>query len=162
MPKPLVYFAGAIRGDRRFAKTLRELVTYIKSMGFTVLTEHVGEKHPIANLAHKLHKETKDLTAQDIEKRDISWLDSATHVIAEISGSSTGTGREIEYARVKDCFGKTRAKILCLYLKSREFYASPMIRGMTQDRYPNVHVQYYATIREAEEIIKKFIGEDSA
>ena len=50
-----------------------------------------------------------------MERQDIEWLDQATHVIAEISGVSTGTGREIEYARTKGVLGKTPAKILCLY-----------------------------------------------
>jgi len=49
------------------------------------------------------------------------------------------------------------AKVLCLYHKDREFFASPMIRGMTPDRYPNVTVRSYADIAEAKSLIKKFL-----
>lgn len=157
MPKPIVYFAGAIRGDRIFAKTLRELVAYIQSIGYEVLTEHVGKRHPIAYLAHRLHTKGGELKAEDIEKQDIAWLDRATHVIAEISGASTGTGREIEYARTKNIFGKTAAKILCLYRQDREYYASPMIRGLTPERYKNVQVRSYNSVDGAKAIIKNFL-----
>lgn len=152
-----IYFAGAIRGDRRLKKNFQELVRYIQRLGHIVLTEHVGRKHPIASLAKKLGETTKELTAEQIEKRDIEWLNSATCVIAEISGASTGTGREIEYARTKHHFGKTPAKILCLYYKDREFNASPMIRGMTHDRYPNIWILSYRTLREAKKLIKDFL-----
>lgn len=118
----------------------------MKDCGIKVLTEHVGK-----NLTDK------ELTAEEIERRDIEWLNQATHIIAEISGASTGTGREIEYARVKHEFGKIPANNLCLYQKDREFYASPMIRGMTPDRYPNIMVKSYDDIDNVKEIIKEFL-----
>ena len=152
-----VYFAGAIRGERRFKKIFHELIAYIQTLGFEVLTEHVGRSHPIAYQAKKLNEKVEDLTAEQIEQRDIRWLDSATHVIAEISGASTGTGREIEYARMKGKFGKVPAQILVLYKQEREFYASPMIRGMEPERYDNVRVRAYATVTEAKKVISDFL-----
>lgn len=153
----IVYFAGAIRGDRIMAETMQKIVSYIKDLGFTVLTEHVGTEDPIETFAYKIGKTKEDLTAEDIERQDIAWLDQATHVIAEISGASTGTGREIEYGRTKGDFGKTPAKILCVYRKDREFYASPMIRGMSKDRYPNINIHPYKNIKELETIIEGFL-----
>src|SRR3989344_6948194 len=100
--KKQIYFAGAIRGDRVEAENIIALIRYIQELGHEVLTEHIAEKN-ISDASMK---------AEDIEKRDILWLDSATHVIAEISGASTGTGREIEYARTKGQLGKTPAYIL--------------------------------------------------
>jgi predicted house-cleaning noncanonical NTP pyrophosphatase (MazG superfamily) len=144
--KPIVYFAGAIRGDRIAATTMRKLIVSVQDFGARVLAEHVASTNPVDNLP-----------AAAIERRDIAWLDQATHVIAEISGASTGTGREIEYARTKHKMGKPRAKILCLYQREREFYASPMIRGMTQDRYPNVEVRSYKNINEAQRLIRDFL-----
>ncbi|MEK7583734.1 MAG: nucleoside 2-deoxyribosyltransferase [Patescibacteria group bacterium] len=145
---PIVYFAAPMRGDTAYKKTVQALVAYIQSIGYSVLTEHVAaEGTPDINL-----------TAEQIERKDIAWLDTATHVIAEISGASTGVGREIEYARMKGSFGKTPAQILCLYNADREFYASPMIRGMDPDRYPNLAVRPYASVNEAQKVIKKFLG----
>ncbi len=145
--KKQVYFAGAIRGDRIEAENIILLIHYIQRLGHEVLTEHIAERKII----------DKNMKAEDIEKRDIAWLDSATHIIAEISGASTGTGREIEYARTKHHFGKIKANILCLYGEAREFFASPMIRGMTPERYENVSVKKYKDVQEAKEVIEKFL-----
>ena len=142
-----VYFAGAIRGDRAEAENIIALIRHIQGLGYEVLTEHIAEKKV----------SDADMKAEDIEKRDIAWLDSATHVIAEISGASTGTGREIEYARQKHHFGNIKADILCLYDEAREFSASPMIRGMTQERYENIIVKRYKDVQEAKKIIEKFL-----
>ena len=153
----IVYFAGAIRGDRVMGYMIQEIVGYIKGLGFQVLTEHVGSDDPIATFASKIGKTKDTLTAEDIESQDIAWLDQATHVIAEISGASTGTGREIEYARVKGVLGKTPSQILCLYHSDREFYASPMVRGMSQSKYPNVRIKKYKDLSETKVIIKNFL-----
>ena len=85
----IVYFAGAVRGDRVMINTIKEIVVYIKEMGFPVLTEHVGADDPNMILAGKIGKTKETLTVEDIEKQDIIWLNQATHVIAEISGAST-------------------------------------------------------------------------
>ena len=153
----IIYFAGAIRGDRSLAHVMREIVEFVQSLGLAVLTEHVIADDPIATFAGKVGKEKADLLAEDVERQDIAWLDQATHVVAEISGASTGTGREIEYARTKGSFGKVNAKVLCLYHTEREFFASPMVRGMTPDRYPNVAVRSYADVAEAKSLIEKFL-----
>jgi len=153
----IIYFAGAIRGDRSLAHVMREIVEFVQGFGLTVLTEHVIADDPIATFAGKVGKEKADLLAEDVERQDIAWLDQATHVIAEISGASTGTGREIEYARTKGSFGKTEARVLCLYHKDREFSASPMVRGMIPDRYPNIAIRSYADVAEAKSLVKKFL-----
>jgi len=144
----IVYFAAAIRGDRALATIVQQLISFIKNdLHLPVLTEHIGYENPVDTLP-----------AEAIEHRDIEWLNQATHVIAEISGASTGTGREIEYARTKHSFGHVPAKILCLYHTDAEFNASPMIRGMTADRYHNVTVLPYRAIEEAREIVKRFLA----
>lgn len=158
MDNKVVYFAGAIRGDRMMANNMRILVSFIQGLGLKVLTEHVVAEDPIETFANKLGKAKDSLSAEDIERQDIAWLDEATHVIAEISGASTGTGREIEYARTKKYFGKIPAKVLVLYTKEREFFASPMIRGMTVDRYPNMTIEAYTTLDEAQRIIQQFLS----
>jgi hypothetical protein len=155
--KKIVYFAGAIRGDRAMADTIKQTIFYIKELGFPVLTEHVGTDDPIATFAGKVGKTKDTLTAADVEKQDIAWLDQATHVIAEISGASTGTGREIEYARTKGELGMTPAQILCVYHGDREFFASPMVRGMSRKKYPNVRIKKYTDAAAMKKIVKDFL-----
>lgn len=145
--KRIVYFAGAMRGDRTMEKTFHEIIAFLKENGVIVLTEHILDKNA----------DVKN-SPEHIEKRDIAWLDEAAYVIAEISGASTGVGREIEYARTKEHFGKTPAKILCLYHLDREYFASSMVRGMNPERYPNVFVKAYRDIEGAKEIVRSFIG----
>ncbi|MBS3093589.1 hypothetical protein J4456_03355 [Candidatus Pacearchaeota archaeon] len=153
-----VYFAGAIRGDRIVADTIKYLIDYIKiNLQIPVLSEHVGSENPVEEFARKIKKSIDDLLAEDIETQDIQWLDQSTHVIAEISGASTGTGREIEYARTKDHFGKVPAKVLCIYALDREYFASPMIRGMNPEKYPNVIIKSYSSLDEAKDIVKNFL-----
>jgi len=161
MSKPkdiIVYFAGAIRGDRAMAETMKRIVRFIQGLGVPVLTEHVGADDPQEVFAQKTGIKKEAITVYDIERQDIVWLDTATHVIAEISGASTGTGREIEYARTKGRLGKTPAKILCLYQKDRELSASPMIRGMTPDRYENIIVKSYGEFSDIETLTREFLG----
>ncbi|MBI2583422.1 MAG: nucleoside 2-deoxyribosyltransferase [Candidatus Aenigmarchaeota archaeon] len=153
-----VYFAGSIRNDPD-RNTMKELVRFIKSLGYPVLTEHVGADDPIESHAKKLGITKEEHTAEAIERSDIEWLDQATHVVAEISWESTGVGREIEYGRMKGRFGKISAEVLCLYREDREFFASPMIRGMTPDRYPNVRVSAYKNLEEAKEMIRNFLSD---
>ena len=154
----IIYFAGAIRGDRVAAAEIRDMIIFIRLMGLSVLTEHIIEADTVTAHAKVMGKDRASVTAEDIERQDMAWLDQATHVIAEISGSSTGTGREIEYARNKEHFGKVPAKVLCLYKKERESIASPMVRGMSPEKYPNVKVVSYDSMSAAKEIIKEFLG----
>ena len=153
-----VYFAGAIRGDRILAEIIIKLINYIKTdLKLQVLTEHVGSEKPIEAFAEKIGKSVENLSAEDIEKQDIDWLNQSSHIIAEISGASTGTGREIEYARTKEHFGKVPAKVLCIYQLDREYFASPMIRGMTKDKYPNISIKSYKSLDEAKELVRLFL-----
>ncbi len=154
----LVYFAAAIRGDRAMANLVLDLINFIRQdLSIIVLTEHLASSDPNLVLATKLGKEKINLTVVDIENQDITWLDSATHFIAEVSGASTGTGREVEYARVKEHFGKVPAKVLCIYQIDKEAQVSAMIRGMSRESYPNVQVESYKDLFEAKDLIRDFL-----
>lgn len=112
-----VYFAGAIRGDRCVAETIIQLIEYIKKdCNLPVLSEHVGSEKPVEEFANKIGKSIDTLLVEDIEEQDINWIDQSTHVIAEISGASTGTGREIEYARQRNILEKYPRKFYA-YIK---------------------------------------------
>ncbi len=158
MDEKILYFAGAVTGDRVAAGSITAMIRYIQSLNIKVLSEHIAEERPNEFLAAIFGKKEHELTAEDIETQDITWLNEATHVIAEITGPSTGTGREVEYARTKGHFGKIPAEVLCLYQLEKEMQASKMIRGMKKEKYPNVTVRVYKEIEEAKEIIKKFLN----
>ena len=157
MDKKVVYFAGSVRGDRCAVKTMKFLIESIQAEGIPVLSEHIIADNPAKALLKKA-KEKKMTEAETIEHQDMAWLNQANHVIAEVSGASTGTGREIEYARLKEQIGEKPTKILAIYLKRRELLVSAMILGMKSDRYPNVAVRPYETEKEAWGIIKEFLG----
>lgn len=154
-----IYFAGAIRGDRIAAENMREIVSFMKSLGHIVLSEHVAQDNPKAVFSGRIGKKEKDVTERDIQLQDVKDVDESTHLVAEVTGVSTGTGIEIGHAEAKVIPGKRPKKILCLYLKEREASVSAMIRGMTKDRYPNVTVASYSTLKEAKEIILEFLNE---
>jgi len=155
--KKVVYIAGAIRRDREVTDAIQHIVGTVQSLGLTLLNEQIDADDPLLALAQKMGKLKEQVTARDIEEQDITWLDQSTHVIAEVSDASTGTGREIEYARTKGSLGKTSAHILCLYQAERELLVSPMIRGMDSGRYPNIVLGAYKNIAEAEKMIATFL-----
>lgn len=156
--KPTVYFAGAVRGDRVAAETIQALIRFIRDdLDIPVLSEHLEADDPFEELGKKIGKTRSEVTSADIERQDIAWVEQATHVVAEISGASTGTGREIEYARIKGQLGKIPAQILCLYREDREANVSAMITGMTPDRYTNVTIRSYGSLSGVKATIRSFL-----
>lgn len=154
-----VYFAGSITGDRSRASMFKEIISAIQSTNARVLTEHFALENPNAHLANFLGKKYEDLTPEDIETQDMAWINESTHVVAEISSPSTGTGREIEYARSKHLYGHVPAEILCLY--AHDAKPSKMITGMA-DRYLNIRVQEYSSLEDMQEKVKKFFEEKNS
>ena len=150
MFRSIVYFAGAIRGDRVAAEAMIALVDFLKELGVSVPSEHVRTVDPVKYFDEKIGKGSK-LSEEEIERQDTEWVNQATHLLAEVSGASTGTGIEISHARAH---GK---KILCLYRKDRELVVSAMVRGMTKKRYPNVSIKTYTSLDEAKAFVKEFI-----
>lgn len=144
----VVYFSAAIRGDRVMAGTIKELAQFVKSLPVIFLNPRIGDDDPVSH----------DMLAHEIEKRDIDEVNRCTHLIAEISGASSGVGREIERAHMKHYLGYRRAEVLSLCKRQYEHSASPMLMGMDKDRYPNVTVALYADVSEAKAHIKKFLG----
>lgn len=155
----LVFFSAPIKGEReKVERIIMKLGNWIKMKGFTIVNEHVVTENPRKSLAEKFGKSLNELTVEEIEQYNTSKLCEAHYVIAEVSGASTGVGREVEFARTKGYFGFPPAKILCLYHKDYENSASPMILGMGKEKYPNVTVASYQNIEEAQYIIKDFLG----
>ena len=72
-------------------------------------TEKSSSYRPISQYSDEA---TRLSTERTIYKRDIEWLKKSRAVIAEVSGASTGTGREIEKAV------RMKKPVFCLYHKS--------------------------------------------
>lgn len=109
------YFAGSIRGGREKALWYEELIMFLGGHG-EVLTEHIGSRE-LSSYGESTG------TDEDIYTRDVSWIDEADVVVADVSVTSLGVGYEIGYAEAK---GKS---IICLYQKEEGKRLSAMIAG---------------------------------
>lgn len=114
MSETTIYFCGSIRGGRDDAALYQNLIEHIETHG-TVLSEHVGHDD--------VEQEEKDRSEQEIYERDVSWLEEADIVIAEVTTPSLGVGYELAYAE------KLGKPILCLYRPDSEHALSAMVRG---------------------------------
>ena len=110
-----IYFAGAIRGGREDAEFYFNIIHYLEKSG-AVLTEHVGS----TALSEKGEVSQTD---NDIFQRDLSWLQSADAVVAEVSTPSLGVGYELGIAE------KLKIPVLCLYRPIKGKRLSAMING---------------------------------
>jgi 2'-deoxynucleoside 5'-phosphate N-hydrolase len=110
-----IYFAGSIRGGREDKEIYLQIIEYLSEYG-KVLTEHVGSQN-INDFGES------NLSDNQIYNRDISWLQEADVMIAEVSTPSLGVGYEIGKAE------EMNKKILCLYRSQQEKKLSAMING---------------------------------
>ena len=111
-----------LRGGRERVE-LYEFIIKTTALYGEVLTEHVGSK----DLSSFGEKKRSD---EEIFQRDISWIDEADMVLADVSSPSLGVVYEIAYAESK---GK---KIVCLYEEQEGKRFSAMIAG-------NSHCEIY-------------------
>ena len=133
-----IYFAGAIRGGRDDKALYMQLIQELASYG-TVLTEHVGSEHLTAAGEHR--------DDAFIYNRDMSWIEEADVIIAEVSTPSLGVGYEI--AKAEDM----QKQILCLHRQDAQRRLSAMINGNSRTRVVN-----YNTFEEAKEHLKQFFS----
>jgi nucleoside 2-deoxyribosyltransferase len=80
-----------------------------------------------------------------IYDRDVTWLQSADVVVAEVTTPSLGVGYEIALAE------SLKKPILCLFRKQEDRLLSAMIAGNK-----GLTVQEYATIEDIEVIFSEF------
>lgn len=133
-----IYFAGSIRGGRENRGLYFQLIQRLSKYG-QVLTEHVGDKE-ITELGES------DQSDEYIYNRDMSWLQEAEVVIAEVSTPSLGVGYEI---RKTEEMGK---RILCLYRNQWDKRLSAIISGNK-----NVRVAEYENLEQAFGYIEDFL-----
>jgi len=134
-----IYFCGSIAGGRKYLETYQEIVTYLKSGGHRVLTEHVV-------LPDVLELEKK-LTPEQIYTRDIDWLNECDCVIAEVSNPSLGVAYEVCYAL------RIKKPVLCLYREG--IFLTRMLLGNTS---PGITIDAYNTDAGRQTAIDRFLS----
>lgn len=108
-----IYFSCSITGGRKDQALYRSIVDSLLSEGHTVPTAVLADEDVISY--------ENSISADEIYRRDIQWLDECDAVIAEISTPSHGVGYEIAYALL------TEKPVLCGYLAGRKI--SKMLEG---------------------------------
>jgi len=132
-----IYFAGAIRGGRQDAPYYRQIIRLLKEHG-DVLTEHVGYADP--------DRAERDMSDQAIYTRDMSWLEEADILVAEVTVPSHGVGYEIARAEILE------KGILCLYRPESAQRLSALIAGN-----PNVRCERYEHLGQLKPILEAFL-----
>jgi nucleoside 2-deoxyribosyltransferase len=133
-----IYFGGSITGGRQYVETYQKIVSYLKSAGHQVLTEHVA--HP------DVLELEKKFTPGQIYTRDIQWLHQCDCLIAEVSNPSLGLGYEICYAL------RINKPVLGLYQKG--IFLTRMLIGDTSE---GLLVKTYEKDSQWKEIIDLFL-----
>lgn len=110
----LIYFAGSIRGGRDDRALYAEIIRTLGEYG-RVLTEHIADEG--------LTESGEALSDKDIHDRDLDWLRSATHMVAEVTTPSLGVGYEIGRAV------EWKLPVLCVFRTEHGRRISAMIAG---------------------------------
>jgi hypothetical protein len=134
-----VYFAGSIRGGRQDAALYGQIVRLLNTYG-RVLTEHVGETG--------LRED--DLSDEAIYERDMTWLEQADVLVAEVTVPSHGVGYEIARAETLGM------PILCLHRPEGSHCLSALIAGN-----PTVQCECYQRPDEVDGILKAFLRQQT-
>jgi nucleoside 2-deoxyribosyltransferase len=132
-----IYFGFTVAGDRSAIDTARKVVRLLEERGHQVLTRHLVDDNA--------WQADRQISAQEVYRRDMAWLEQCDLFIAEVSGSSFGLGFETGYL-----LGATNKKVILLYRRDVEKKVSLLISGNT---HSNCTLAPYATITDAEEFI---------
>ena len=137
----IIYCAGPIKGDTKYQKYYKELIEYLISIGHTPLSELNND-----------FKTSVPLTAKQIFKRDIKWIESSKLLIAEASSHSLGVGFEISYA-----IYKKEIPVLAV-INDKAANESSMIVGCDSKK---ITVKNYSDSEDLKKIISDFIKKNS-
>ena len=103
-------------------------------MGHEVLTRHL--------VRDNAWEADRSISAQDVFRRDMSWLKQCDLFVADVSGSSFGLGFETGYL-----LGSTNKTVVLLSRREAEKRVSLLITGNT---HANCTLVPYATVEEIE------------
>ena len=134
------YFACSITGGREFESVYQDLTAAMLADGHEVPTAHLA--------ASTVVEVEAVVSAGEVYERDVTWIEAADALIAEVSVPSHGVGYEIGYAL------NAGKRVLCLSLDGRK--VSKMVSG---NPHPNLRVRSYKDNQEAVALVRQFIGE---
>ena len=111
-----IYFSGSITGGRADVGLYGRIVEALEAEGYRVLAGSVAAEHVTDG--------GDPLDAGFIFDRDMSWIDEADVLVAEVSTPSLGVGYEIAAARYRN-----RIPVICLYRRAYTKRCSAMVSG---------------------------------
>src|SRR6202041_2845406 len=132
-----IYFGFTVAGDRSGIEAARKIVVLLERVGHEVLTRHLVEDDA--------WEADRRISAEDVYRRDMAWLEQCDLFIAEVSGSSFGLGFETGYL-----LGATEKKVVLFYRRAVETKISLLITGIT---HPNCSLVPYSHLDEVEDWI---------
>jgi nucleoside 2-deoxyribosyltransferase len=132
-----IYFGFTVAGDRSALGTARKVVQLLEEMGHDVLTRHLVDDNA--------WEADRQISAQEVYRRDMAWLAQCDLFIAEVSGSSFGLGFETGYV-----LGATNKRAILLYRRELEPKVSLLISG---NSHANCTLVPYVTVEEVETFI---------
>jgi nucleoside 2-deoxyribosyltransferase len=134
-----IYFACSITGGREYEAIYQDLIAAMLADGHEI---------PTAHLAASTVMELEAIVSPgEVYDRDVSWIQNADAVIAEVSVPSHGVGYEIGFAL------NAGKRVLCLLHQGRK--VSKMISG---NPHPNLMLKIYQDNQEAINLMQEFIA----
>ena len=134
-----IYFGFTVAGDRTSVAVASGIVQMLEEMGHEVLTKHL--------VRDDAWEADRRITAQEVFRRDMQWLEEGELFIAEVSGSSFGLGFETGYL-----LGATTKRVVLFYRRDLESKLSLLITGLT---HVNCRLVPYSDFAEIESLIRK-------
>ncbi|HET8925737.1 MAG TPA: nucleoside 2-deoxyribosyltransferase [Candidatus Acidoferrum sp.] len=136
-----IYFGFTVAGDRSSVGVASKIVKIVEEMGHEVLTSHL--------LRDDAWEADRRITAQEVFRRDMRWLEECDLFMAEVSGSSFGLGFETGYL-----LGSTTKRVVLFYRRDLESRLSLLITGLT---HANCRLVPYSGSDEVESWIRKHL-----
>jgi hypothetical protein len=97
-----IYFRFTVAGNRSGLEAARKIVVVLERLGHEVLTRHLVEDDA--------WEADRRISAEDVYRRDMAWLEQCDLFIAEVSGSPFGLGFESGYL-----LGASNKRVILLY-----------------------------------------------
>lgn len=163
-----VFYGAAIQGNRDRTERQsvhRGIIKYVKSLGCTVVSEHVTGSN-FEDTARLLTEKLGKLPPKGLERtrfvrnKMIELVEGDVDAcVFEVSVPSLGTGIEIAHAYLRPRLGLSEVPILALYEK--DFWLqglSSMVRGISLEEHPYYFLEEYSTLSEACTKVDDFIN----
>ena len=135
-----IYFSCSITGGRTDQTAYQAIVAALQADGHAVPTAILADDSVLI--------EEAQVSADEVYKRDIAWLDGCDVVVAEVSTPSHGVGYEIAYALG---IGKP---VLCGYKDGVK--VSKMLTGNSM---PGIRVAAYTGVEDFIHTVREFLAD---